>query len=157
MGRRKIHPKLAKEIGVNARNPGRMKNNPPEGVDRHPEKPKIIKDCKVASRIWDETCAALDEIGILSASDTFIIEMYCTSYAEYLKLTELVRKEGFVVQNRSGAAANPNANAWEKSKSAVLRCMAQMGLTPSARAKLDVPKKDDDLSDADRMCKELGL
>lgn len=157
MGRQRMHPKLAKENGTLDRNPARYKNTPPEGVDRAPEMPAVVAACPVAVAVWNDTCKALDEIGILSASDVFILEMYCTSYAEYLKLTEVVRKEGFTVDNRSGKAANPNANAWEKAKSSVLRCMAQLGLTPAARAKLNGPGKDDDLSDADKMCKELGI
>ena len=157
MGRTRMHPKLAEQNGTFAANPARYANSPPEASPEKPAVPDVIAACPVATKVWHETCQALDDIGILSKSDTFIIEMYCTSYAEYLKLTAIVRKEGFSVQNRSGVTANPNANAWEKAKSSVLRCMAQLGLTPSARAKLDAPKKDDDISDADKMCKELGL
>lgn len=158
MGRPNINRKLLEDNGTVARNPDKYKNNPPKPSSSHPKKPLIISECEVASNIWDQTCSALDELGILSSSDTFIIEMYCTSYAEYLKLTRVIREQGYTSKGSYGTdITNPNGVAWDKAKASTLRFMSQLGLTPSARAKLDTPKKEDDISDADKMCKELGL
>ncbi len=108
------------------------------GRTRKPSPPKPPKHLKgTARRRFEDTVAALADLGILDECDVGIVVLYAEALAELSWADYKVRREGKIVPTGTGsikphpAIAIKNAAALRAGKFA-----AELGLTPSARARL---------------------
>lgn len=159
MPRNRKNPKLLKAEGAYASNPGRISGSV-EASEGRPHAPNSVSACPVAEAIWNETLDFLEDMGILTLADEHVLVLYCTTYAELVKLTKLVQDEGHVITDDKGnVKANPHSVAWDRTKASWLKLAGQLGLTPSARAGLPGPPKmlNKRESAADSLLSELGV
>ena len=78
---------------------------------------------------------------VIKDCDQAVAALYCQAMSDVKRLTRLIRKEGEVVVYDSGAVArNPLSICLREAKETLLKCAMQMGLTPSSRTRISIPK-----------------
>lgn len=157
MPKSKSNPKLLEAEGYYKKNPDR-RIDCVTATEGRPAVPDTVSECPLTLEIWNETLDHLESMGILTYSDEHLLVEYCSTYAEFLKLTKLVREHGhFYTDEKGNHRPHPASTAWDRTKACLLKLQAQLGLTPSARAGMVMPKKEDGPSEAEALMGEFGL
>jgi len=103
---------------------------------------------KKAKREFKRIVKELEEVGLLTNVDVDMLATYCDAYVEYQRCTEIIEEEGLMVEYTNKAAETNKVphplltkkkQLFEQMKSIA----AEFGLTPSARAKIAIPKKEE--------------
>jgi P27 family predicted phage terminase small subunit len=97
---------------------------------------------KIARAKWDEIVPQLMEQGVLSTLDGQILEAYCRSYSLW-KVYALKAEKAPMIKTPFGPKVNPAAAEARKWETLVNQCGDRLGLSPSARTRVGVPKKPD--------------
>ena len=125
---------------------GAYKNNPKRRPTtivkadvRMPVAPDYIRDDETASRVWDETTDVLKDCGILSKTDTHLLATYCSTYSEWVKCYKHVSQYGHKDDN---GKTSPESVTFHKLAGRHIKLLAELGLSPSSRARLSVAKSD---------------
>jgi P27 family predicted phage terminase small subunit len=129
-------------------NPGKRALNHNEPQPRK-VRPKLPAHLSTAARVqWRRVLAVLAPTGVITEAEADLLAVYCESYARYVQaVTELrplvgengLRTGGLIVTNDKGnAVRNPLLKIADDAEKTMLRCMAELGMTPSARARLSV-------------------
>ncbi|WP_069649648.1 phage terminase small subunit P27 family [Caloranaerobacter ferrireducens] len=102
---------------------------------------------KEAKKEFNRIAKELQEIGLLTNVDIDMLAAYCDAYTEYQKCTKIIEEEGLMVEYTNKAAETNKVphplltkkkQLFEQMKSIA----GEFGLTPSARAKLAIPKQE---------------
>lgn len=100
-----------------------------------------------AKREWNRVTKILSSMGMLTTADRVILTTYCQAWGDYLEARRKLAVEGFTQDSPSGARKKSTWLVIAHDSFAILhRCCAELGLTPSGRAKLATlgdEKKDD--------------
>ncbi len=136
MPTRRLATKVKEENGSYKKDPQRKNHREPESSKSEPTMPDHL--CERAKKIWKQTCDILREMGMLSKTDSHLIEHYSICYAEYLKLYDLVQSQGHI--SDSGNAVGPASTAMTRLASEHIKLVKELGLTPASRGKLTVPE-----------------
>jgi len=97
---------------------------------------------KVGLDEWDRVTAELENMGIMATADRGALVVYCEAWEEFVDLLAKVRQQGAVVYTDKGnAIQNPLLGAKNKAAERLLKTAAQFGMTPAARAKIEVTEK----------------
>lgn len=127
--------------GAHRKNPQRRNKDEPKASRGAPAKPEHVAADEVASSQWDELCRTLDEMNILTTADRSLLALYCSTYAEWHRLQEHVSKNGCTTINDKGnVGQSPEGIQVHRYADRLLKMMAEMGLTPSSRSRIKVPK-----------------
>jgi len=94
--------------------------------------PKIIRKNKIAKKKWKEIIELFVEVQFVSTSDTTLLERYCLTYAEYVKLQD-VRAEIEKVAEQKGVDVVSTFNK-----------MGEFGLENAINKKMDMLIKMED-------------
>jgi P27 family predicted phage terminase small subunit len=130
-------------------NPGKraLPQNEPKPSGAVPEKPSFSTE--EASECYDRMTNELKIMGLLHAADVDSIEIYCETFGVWRRAQRAVARGVLVnrgTEDRPNWVTNP---AWRIARDAagLLKQLAeQFGLTPAARARIEVPEPDfDDL------------
>ena len=94
---------------------------------------------------WKRVSRELKELNILTNIDTTALGMYCDAYSKYQLATKKINKEGMFIEytNKAGATntiEHPAVKAQVKYADLIKKLCSEFGLTPSARAKITLPK-----------------
>jgi P27 family predicted phage terminase small subunit len=103
---------------------------------------------ETARKEWDRVVDELIELGLMTNVDVSALGIYCDTYSKYVQATEALNSGELVVEhtNKSGATnlvPSPFINIQNKYADIIKKFLAEFGLTPSARAKLALPKKEE--------------
>lgn len=140
-------------------NPGKRARRRREAKPKRviPSPPDHLSDA--ARTAWGSLAARLDRLGLLTELDAFALEQLCENYAEILELRADIRKGG-----RFQVVITKSQDLMERARPAVLRLadaerrfrgmMAEFGLTPSSRSRIDANSIDD--KDADPAAQYFG-
>ena len=121
------------------------------------EKPYWLEDDSIACEEWDRIVDELVELELMTNVDITVLASYCEYYSKFVEATQALRKEGLFIEytNKFGATnvtEHPLVNTQKKAFEAVLKCCTELGLTPSSRAKIAIPKKkEEEPTELDRM------
>lgn len=121
------------------KNPSRRPTNTIKSDPRIPVKPVFISACDVASAAWDETVDVLKDSGILSRTDTHLLITYVTCYAEWTKAYLHVAEYG---HKDDHGKTSPESMTYHKLSDRHPKLMAELGLSPSSRARLSTASPD---------------
>lgn len=107
-----------------------------------PEAPENL--CPAARDVWYRLGAKLASHGLITDLDEAAFAVLCESYAAYLELIVLARKDGPLVMVNGQPVPNPYLCRSDKEAAKVQKLLAEFGLTPSSRARLNIspPAKD---------------
>ena len=139
MPARRLATKVKEENGSYVKDPQRRNLREPSSSKEEPAMPRHL--CKTAKKIWKQTCDILREMGMLSKTDAHLIEHYSICYAEYLKLYEIVQRDGHI--SDSGNSVGPASTAMPRLASEHIKLVNELGLTPASRGKLTLPDGED--------------
>lgn len=102
----------------------------------------------IAADEWDRIVDELIELGLMTNVDVSALGVYCDCYSKYVQATKKLEETGLTTEftNKSGATnvvPSPYVNIQNKYGDMLKKYLTEFGLTPSARAKLAIPKKED--------------
>ena len=139
-GRKKTNPKLLEAGGSYKSNPSRQ---PVEEIAVRagtPTATPLVLSNDIALGIWNNVIDLLVEMEIVNQTDVFLIEAFVLNYANYLHLQGTLMKEGFTVAGKDGdIKKHPNTSTLKAAQDLHIRYMSELGLTPSARARMASP------------------
>lgn len=119
-------------------NPGKRALNDREPIPQAipPTPPAWL--AKEALVEWDRLVAELAALGIITRLDMAILAGYCQAWARVVKLEATVAKKGgaVIVSPTGGPYPSPWQAALNKAYELVHKFGSELGLTPSARARL---------------------
>jgi P27 family predicted phage terminase small subunit len=108
---------------------------------------------KTARPEWKRVCADLQERGLLEPSMASLIASYCVAIWQVGQCVKAIERDGAFVRTKLGEPKpHPAHGLLNKAQEIVARLGAELGLTPSARARKGLQgqePKDDDGAPAD--------
>jgi P27 family predicted phage terminase small subunit len=140
-GRKPLATAVKEASGAYRKDPQRRNRLEPQAKRGWPEMPELVAADKVASEYWHRVCAILDELNILTTADVFLLEQQCLDYSQFRYLWTSVREGS--VSDDDGTKTKPEAREIHKYMDRMVKRMAELGLTPSARSRLHVPQTED--------------
>jgi P27 family predicted phage terminase small subunit len=97
----------------------------------------------VARKEWRRLAPVLHGIGVLKVADRAALAAYCQSYARWVEAEEKLRDTPMLLKTPSGyVQQSPWLSVANKQLELMGRYMSELGLTPVARARLDMAKGD---------------
>lgn len=128
----------------------RINTNEPKPKKSQPKCPTWLSDD--AKVIWRRTAKQLKAMGLLYEADQDILSAYANAVVNYMRSTELVDKSGVLIKGRrDGVVTNPAVRVQRDAAMLIRHLAGELGLTPSARSRLqtgqDVASDDDDILD----------
>lgn len=110
--------------------------NPPDWLD------------ELAKGEFNRLAELLQEVKLMTEADVVQLATYCDAYSDYVKCTLEIQKEGLMVEYTNKAAeTNKVPHPLLTKKKQLFEQMKaianEFGLTPSARAKIAIPKKEE--------------
>jgi len=121
----------------------RMPRNEPKPQPIAPSRPAGLS--AAARRLWDELAPRLERLGLLTEVDGPMLEALCEAWARYQMAKRRWRRVVRTVDPVAGISTIRTAETLlDRAEQSVRHFAAEFGLSPSARAKLDVPNVADD-------------
>lgn len=138
-GRKPKATAVKEASGALRKNPQRRNHEEPQPRLGWPAMPSTVAADEAASAAWSAVCGILEEMKILAVSDVHAIAMYCTTYAEWSKAYEHVRKHGVSCPTAAGGVTtSPETHQYNKLSDRLLKMFAELGMTPSSRSRIRV-------------------
>lgn len=128
-----------KEIAELEGNPGkRPYKDIPEPRRGAPKPPAWMTGEALAE--WGRIVPELTAINLLSVVDRAALVAYCESWSTFVSATEDIETRGTIVEGRDGnMVRNPAVQMQRDALDQIKKWVAEFGLTPSARAKMQLP------------------
>ncbi len=137
-GGRKPKPTALKVL---AGNPGKRKLN-----DREPKPRAVIPKCpKIlqgeARSEWRRIAKKLHALGLLTEIDGAALTTYCLTWARLVDAEEKLRQHGTIIISPNGfPVQSPYLSIATKATEQLVRVLVEFGMTPSSRARVQVPQ-----------------
>jgi P27 family predicted phage terminase small subunit len=107
---------------------------PHQGNGRRPREPtQLFPEAKVA---WRQIVNDLERAGTLSSDDALIIELAAVAIGRGRQARNQLSREGLHVRSERGAIVHPLARLEIAMMSQARQLLAELGATPTARARL---------------------
>jgi len=138
-GRKPIASEIHRMNGTYKVNPERENKQEPQPKYGRPHPSDKVTGDKVAMEKWEHCCDLLEEMGLLTTSDHDLLEQYCITYSLFSSTLAKVRTTGVVLVRTKGEVSitrNPFTTELQKFMDRMTKLMAELGLTPSSRARL---------------------
>ena len=138
-GRKPIPTKLKVLQGNPGKRPLNESEPKPEATDEGLEAPEFLN--KVAREEWNRIVPIMRNLGVMTDVDTGIMIGYCQAYATLRKAIEDIEKYGLVYQpneDKPYLQQTPFLSIANKAMTQMRKHASELGLTPSARARLSV-------------------
>ena len=88
---------------------------------------------------WRRVVPELEEIGVLATVDRAVLIRYCTAWADWVELQELLAKSGKLIRGQKGnLVRNPLLLIRSDVEATLSDLGKQLGLTPGARLRADI-------------------
>lgn len=96
-----------------------------------------------ARRIWQAIAPVLDTMGVLTTADGASLARYCQTLADWHQLNRVIQRSGFTFKTKTTAGhptvkTRPEVGIRKGLAADLAKLEAQFGLTPAARASLEV-------------------
>ncbi len=99
--------------------------------------PAILKG--EARSEWDRIAPLLQHLGLLKAIDREVLVVYCQAVADFRWAVSTLRREGRLALAKNGKRAPHPAHLIQRQAAATIhRVSAEFGMTPAARAGVDI-------------------
>src|SRR5690348_174198 len=109
-----------------------MRSTPPGGIEGE------------ALLEWERIVDELKQLGTLHDADRAIVTLYCRTWATWREADALVAKYGSVIKYANGVPGPaPFFKTAQESAKQLRALLAELGLTPAARHKMQPAKADD--------------
>lgn len=107
--------------------------------------PKCPKYLGATSRKeWKRIVPELDRLGLLTCVDGAVLETYCVAYGNMVEAQKVIEKHGLTFITETGyVGQRPEVSIVNKSQQVIRSFIAELGLSPAARARMAMPDKPD--------------
>ena len=96
-----------------------------------------------ARREWRRLASALHAVGVLTVADRTALAVYCQAYSRWVEAEEKLANTPMLLKTPSGyAQQSPWLSVANKQMELMARYMGELGLTPVARARLEINQDD---------------
>lgn len=146
MGKRGPAPKPTSQKRLEG-NPGREKLNDDDLKVKPRVPPAPVKLSTEAKAVWKRLGKKLLTYGLISELDEVAFAVLCESYAQYLELIKKARKDGPLVMVNGQPIPNPYLGRADKEAAKVHKLLAEFGLTPASRSRINIASQDADPAD----------
>lgn len=136
-------------------NPGNRPMNKREPKPRTPVKRPYGLGKGLQDRFWKEHADEMERLGILTGIDTAAFRLMAEHFAFAVQAAQELREEGLTVAGRDGVKKNPLAQIFRDNSLAYKSFAVEFGMTPSARARLEIPQEAEQLSLVDQLFKAV--
>ncbi|RMG98276.1 MAG: phage terminase small subunit P27 family [Chloroflexi bacterium] len=102
-------------------------------------------------KFWDEYADELERIGVLTGVDTAVFRLAAEAFGFAIEAAEQLKQTGFTVDGRDGPKKHPLAQVWRDNAQLFRQFATEFGMTPSSRARLQLPAEAEQLSIADEL------
>lgn len=132
-------------------NPGKRKQAQPKGDGESAAQGPVTTAptflSQDAKNEWKRLARALHNLGLLTTADRTTMAAYCQCYGRWAqaerKLAEMAKNDphhgGMIIRTAKGnAVQNPLVGIANKAASDMVKYASEMGLTPTARARLEI-------------------
>ena len=130
---------VQESLGSFKKDPQRRPTNIIKADSGLPEPPDLIKSDKTALAVWRDTVDILASSNIFSRTDTALLTQYVVTYSAWTRCAEHIMKHGHEDEN---GKTSPQSVAFFKLSSEHQKLIAELGLSPSSRARLSVATSD---------------
>ena len=138
-GPRPTPPEVLRQRGSPRANKCKKAPRPPYGT---PRCPKWLDD--EAKIVWGQVIEHLQTMGVLAKSDGIALARYCRLFVRWKRCAAFIQQygESYPMKDKLGNvvsfAPHPQVNILNKLSGDLLRLEHEFGLTPSARARIEV-------------------
>lgn len=91
-----------------------------------------------AKELWQCYAKVLYPLGLLTSLDVGIFRMFVESIDRYERAGQMLSEEGLVIEGVNGVKRHPAVAMQNQAMKSIERLAKQFGLTPSARASLEI-------------------
>ncbi len=145
MGRRGPRPKPTK-LKELAGNPGKRalnRNEPrPPRANRTPGPPAHLS--VEARKAWKRLARDLHALGLLTRVDYDALAAYCETWATWVEAKRRLRESNLVLRSGERYVRNPLLIIIDESEKRMHRWLAEFGMTPSSRSRVQVELEEDE-------------
>lgn len=144
-GRKPIPTEIKRATGDGIHDSGgrKLPTDEPKASPRKPRKPSHLSPS--AGKAWDRLTTALDELGVLSATDLDALTLCAEQLGIKADAYERIKAEGDVVTLPNGCPTpHPAVGILQKATTQAKAFLIEFGLTPSGRARVKVQKKEEE-------------
>ena len=149
-------PKKPTKLKIIEGNPGkkRLNKNEPEPRNIMPYAPAHL--CDDAVKEWTRICEGLHHMGLLTEVDRNALGAYCSSFALWAQSWRVLNEmastgklgAGLMIKTTNGnMIQNPLVGTANVAARDMVRYAAEFGLTPAARARIDINPSGEDSRD----------
>lgn len=122
-------------------------NTEPQPATGIPSPPYALGE--VEAQMWAKLCRDLNDIGVLTVIDGNALARYCTIWAAWRRVMNVITTVGdtYETLSREGATIprkRPEVEMSQKYADQLLRLEQQFGLTPASRSSIEVKPKQRD-------------
>lgn len=143
MGKRGPAPKPTTLRLLDGAQPSKVNRNEPQARSGKIEPPDELSDG--VRIIFEYVVAELEHMRIASPADVHSIVCYCEAVDKHRKASALLAKSSVLIKGLHGGMVRNPALSIQRDAANTIRQFAQeFGLTPSARARIDSDRLDDD-------------
>jgi P27 family predicted phage terminase small subunit len=130
-------------------NPGKraLNKREPKVESKIPACPNHLKGA--ARTEWNTLTKELHALGLISNVDRAALAICCTAWADYVKASNKLVKQGeVIISEKGGMYQNPWVAIKKRSMDQVIKFYAEFGMTPSSRSrvKVDAPDEEDKMT-----------
>ena len=126
-------------------NPGGRKiKDTVKPAPKRPRCPTWLIENKTAHHIWLKISKELDSSGLLVGLDSYLLALFCRAYATIIDCELYIEKQGGIAVYLEGKNSQtaPHLAALKDARAFVKGCIADFGLSPSARSRLEIIEKE---------------
>lgn len=137
---RPAKPAEIKALEGNRSKDGSEEKNNPQPRKGAPTPPHWLSGEALAE--WGRVVPELDAIGLLSVVDRAALTAYVSAWATFVSATEDIEDRGTIVEGRDGnSVKNPAVGMQRDALQQIKVWVTEFGLTPSARARMQLPSE----------------
>lgn len=108
----------------------------PDGPAGVPHRPAWLDDGAVA--VWLRTVPILRDMGLLTLADEAMLAGYCQACSRVAQAEASIAEDGLLFASKMGKRANPAVAMAAQARAEMKAFAAELGLSPTARARLTV-------------------
>ncbi len=96
---------------------------------------------KEARREWRRMARELDNVSLLTRLDKAVFAIYCSSWSTWKEASQKLASTGMVIKSpKNYPMINPYLSIQRSAESQMIKCLVEIGMSPSSRASLNVEK-----------------
>ncbi len=109
-------------------------------TSERPSAPLLVQADELALALWAETCDMLQSMRMICKEDKPLLEAYVLNYVLFLRCVQDIHKNGDTyVADNGNLKASGSATNYARYIQSHHKLLAELGLTPSSRARLASP------------------